>query len=153
KSLTAGSINRIANALRAALNMVADSDKRVSRHAWQVGLKAVPGGDVARNVILSADQVRRIVGQAYAINEAFGLLVEVAAVTGARVSQIARLTAGDIQANRVTMPSSRKGKGEKISHTPIPIPASLALKLKQAGKGRAAHDILLRKAPTKSPIG
>jgi integrase len=141
-----GSVNRIANSFRAALNAVADSDSTINRHAWETGLKRMPGGDTARNVILSADQIRRIVTEAYGISESFGLLVEVLATTGARVNQVARLEVGDVRNDRLTMPSSRKGKGEKISHTPIPIPPALALRLKQAGKGRAAHDLLLRKS-------
>ena len=145
EKLSAGSINRVGNSFRAALNAVADSDPSINRHAWSVGLAAVPGGNVARNVILSADVIRRIVSETYGISESFGLLVEVLATTGARISQIARLEVGDVNNDRLTMPSSRKGKGEKISHTPIPIPPALALRLKQASKGRAAHDLLLRK--------
>jgi len=115
-------------------------------HAWEIGLKRMPGGDQARNVILSADQIRRIVSEAYAMSESFGLLVEVLATTGARVNQVARLEVGDVRNDRLTMPSSRKGKGEKISHTPIPIPPALALRLKQAARGRATHEVLLRKS-------
>jgi hypothetical protein len=147
KTLAPGSINRIRNALVAALNMVADSDSRISRHAWEVGLKAVPGA-AARNVILSDAQVRRLVGEAYAIGEPLGLLVEVHAVTGARTNQIARLEVGDLQGERrsprLMMPVSRKGRGEKkITHTPVAIPPALALKLKHAGKGKASSDTLL----------
>jgi integrase len=150
EKLAPGSINRIANALRAALNMAADADSRISRHAWEVGLKAVPGA-AARNVILSDAQVRRLVAEAYAVGEPLGLLVEVAAVTGARVGQIARLEVGDLQGERrnprLMMPSSRKGRGEKrVSHYPVAIPETLALKLKQAGKGRASSDTLLCKS-------
>src|SRR5262249_51015767 len=73
KSLKPGSINRIANSLRAALNLAADNDDRISRRSWEAGLKAVPGGAVARNVILAADEVRRIVGAAYGIGQEFRL--------------------------------------------------------------------------------
>jgi integrase len=150
QTLAAGSIDRICNALRAALNMVADSDKRISRHAWEVGLKAVGGGAVARNVILPPDQIHRIVSAAYDISAEFGLLVETAATTGARVGQLARLEASDVQSNRadprLMMPSSKKGRGEKkITHQPVAIPEALALRLKLAGKGKAGHDLLLVK--------
>src|SRR5262249_11295864 len=117
QKVSIGSVRRIANSLKAALNMVADSDSTISRHAWEGGLKAIPGGNVARNVILPGDQIRRIVGAAYDVSEAFGLLVEVAATTGARVGQIARIEVADVQGERssprIMMPSSRKGKGDK----------------------------------------
>jgi integrase len=145
--LSVGSINRICNSLRAALNAVADNDHHINRHAWEVGLAALSDGEVAhRNVILSDGQIRKIVAAAYGISEAFGLLVEVAAVTGARVGQLARLTVGDLQANRLMVPSSRKGKGKKISHTPVAMPAALILKLKQVTRGKPAHALLLVKA-------
>jgi integrase len=150
KSLAAGSVNRISNSFKAALNLAADADSRLSRHAWSVGLKAVPGGSAARNVILPVDAIHRLVSEAYAISEEFGLLVEVHAVTGARTGQITQLTVQDVQASRVDprlmMPASRKGKGEKrITHQPVAIPKALTLKLKQAGKGRAPHEPLLLK--------
>lgn len=151
KTLTAGSINRIGNALRAALNLTADHDERIRRHAWETGLKGVPGGVVARNVILPGDVIRRIVSEAYAISEQFGLLVEVAATTGARVGQLRELEVGDVQSSRadprLMMPSSHKGNGEKkIMHRPVAIPETLALRLRQASKGKAGHDPLLVKS-------
>jgi len=78
------------------------------------------------------------------------LLVEIAAVTGARVSQIANLCVADLQADRsdprLMIPSSRKGRGQKkVIHVPVPIPASVAEKLKQASKGKATDAPLLTK--------
>jgi hypothetical protein len=149
KSLKPGSINRIANALRAALNMAADADERISRRAWEVGLKAVPGGTVARNVILPPEAIRSIVAESYAISEAIGLLVEVAAITGARLSQMARLMVQDLRGGAapcLMMPVSKKGRGDKtVTHRAVAIPQTLALLLKQTSKGRPAHDPLLRK--------
>jgi integrase len=137
-TLSVGSINRICNSLRAALNAVADNDPRIARHAWEVGLAALSDGEVsARNVILSDGQIRKIVAACYGISEAFGLLVEVAAVTGARVGQLARLTVADVQANRLMVPSSRKG---------IAVPAALVLKLKAAARGKPDQARLLVKA-------
>jgi integrase len=152
-TLSVGSINRICNSLRAALNAVADNDHHINRHAWEVGLAALSDGEVAhRNVILSDGQIRKLVAAAYRISEEFGLLVEVAAVTGARVGQLARLTVGDVQADRLMVPSSRKGQGRKISHTPVAIPASLVLKLKAAAKGKGERELLLVK-PSGQPWG
>jgi len=151
KKLTAGSINRTANAFRAALNLAADTDERIAtRRAWEVGLQAIPDAVVSRNVILPTEQVRGVVAAAYAVSEPFGLLVETAATTGARVSQLARLEVRDLQAGRgaprLMMPSSRKGKGrKKITRRPVPIPEGLAARLRLAGRHRAADAPLLAK--------
>src|SRR5262249_5429644 len=80
----------------------------------------------------------------------FGLLVELAAVTGARVSQIARLEVQDLQADRsdarVLMPTSRKGRGTKaITRRPVPIPARLAAKLAEVNTGGRVTALLLPK--------
>jgi integrase len=95
--------------------------------------------------------VRALVAAAYGEDDALGLLIEIAAVTGARVSQLARLEIADLQADRadprLIMPSSRKGKGVKrISRAPVPITASLAARLRQAAEDRARTDPLLLRA-------
>jgi integrase len=151
KKLTAGSINRTANAFRAALNLAADTDERIAtRRAWEVGLQAIPDAVVSRNVILPTEQVRGVVAAAYAVSEPFGLLVETAATTGARIGQLARLEVRDLQASRglprLMMPSSRKGKGQKkITRRPVPIPEGLAVRLRHAGKHRPGNAPLLIK--------
>ena len=70
-------------------------------------------------------------------------------MTGARRSQAARLTVADLQngrAPRLMMPSSLKGKGVKrIDRKPVPIPASLADKLRQAAGDRSGDALLLLK--------
>ena len=148
----AGTVDRICNVLRAALNLAADTDDRiVSRQAWEVGLKGMYDATEARNVILPAEPIRRIVEEAYTIGPEFGLLVEIVATTGARVvSQVARLEVQDVQGDRtdprLMMPSSKKGRGQKkINRRPVPIPESLAVRLRQAGHRRAADAPLLVK--------
>jgi integrase len=142
KNLRASSVNRISNALRAALNLAAAHDQRMNNHtAWRIGLATIFDAAEARNVILSDDVIRNIIIAALGIGGEFGLLVEVAAVTGARVSQIANLRVADLQADRpdprLMMPSSRKGRGQKkITHVPVPIPTSVAEKLKRAMRVR-----------------
>ena len=157
KAVSIGSINRICNGLRAALNLAADTDERItSRRAWEVGLQAIRDATVARNVILSAEAIRRIVEEAYGIGPEFGLLVETLAVTGARVvSQVARLDVQDVQGDRsdprLMMPSSKKGRGQrKVLRRPVPIPESLAIRLRQAGQHRADTAPLLVK-PSGAP--
>src|SRR5205085_1110619 len=101
KSLAPASVNRTTTALKAALNLAAEHDQRISnRRAWETGLAIIPDAQQSRNVILAEDAVRRIVAEAHKQSAAFGLLVEIAAVTGARVGQLSRLEVQDLQANR-----------------------------------------------------
>ncbi len=181
KKLAPSTTNRTCAALKAALNLAADHDERIaSRQAWDIGLATLPDAEEARNVILSDATVRRIVEEAYKPNrrpaeqmhgearqkaeeeaaqwsDAFGLLVEVAAVTGARVSQLARLEVQDVQGARtdprLMMPSSRKGRGEKrVLRRPVPISAGLAARLIRGGEGKSPGDTLLFK-PGGAPWG
>ena len=151
KKLRASSVNRISNALRAALNLAAAQDQRINNQAaWRIGLGTIFDAAQARNVILSDQVIRDIITAAFGIGSELGLLVETAAVTGARVSQIANLRVADLQADRpdprLMMPSSRKGRGQKkVTYVPVPIPASVAEKLERASEGKAIDAPLLTK--------
>ena len=151
KTLTASSINRVANAFRAALNLAADTDERITnRRAWEVGLQAIPDATASDNVILPVGLIRQVVARAYEISEQFGLLISTA-TTGARVSQLARLEVQDVQGDRadprLMMPSSRKGRGQKnITRRPVPIPHDLAVRLRHLGKHRPGNAPLLTKS-------
>jgi integrase len=139
--MAAASVNRTANALRAALNLAAETDERIfNRKAWKDGLKALADASQARNTILSEQDVRAIVAGAYRNSDQFGEFVEVLAVTGARPSQAARLQGEDVQSifdaknktwqPRLMMPTSRKGRGKKrMTHRPVPITVSLTERL------------------------
>jgi integrase len=157
KTLAPATVNRSCNGLKAALNLAADHDERIiSRRAWEVGLSAIPGAQESRNVILPDDTVRRMIAEAHATSPKFALLVEVAAVTGARVSQLARLEVQDLQdgtAARLMMPASRKGKGTKaVLRRPVPISSTLAARLATASNGRPAIAPLIAK-PNGAPWG
>jgi integrase len=155
KGLAAATANRIGLVLTAALNLAAEHDaltaartKRpptvTNRDSWRVGLRSIRGAIASRNVILTDDQVRHIVAIAYAQATEFGLLVEVAAVTGARIGQIRRLEVRDLAGDRLDMPVSKKGRGRKtVTHRPIPIPANLAGRLRSTSSGRATDAPLL----------
>ena len=148
--LAPASINRTCSVLKAALNLIADQDDSItSRRAWETGLASLPDAEESRNVILTDDQVRALIAEAYHYSLEFGLLVETAAVTGARVSQLAKLTVDDLQtgaAPRLMIPSSKKGRGRKtVLRRPVPIRATLAAKLSNSHEGT-----LLRK-PTGAP--
>src|ERR1700683_478072 len=104
----------------------------------------------ARNVILTDQVIREIITAAFGSGIELGLLVETAAVTGARVSQIANLRVADLQADRpdprLIMPSSRKGRGQKkVTHVSVPIPTSVAEKLRRTSEGKAPDAPLLTK--------
>jgi integrase len=147
--LLPASRNRVNTALKAALNLAADEDERITNRVWLRRLKSIPDATEARNVILQDKAVLAIVAAAYeAVGEAFGLFVEVAAVTGARPIQLWRLTVGDLKFDppRLMMPASKKGKGtKKIPFQPVPIPDDLAQKLRRAAGNRAVSAILLLK--------
>jgi integrase len=152
KGLAPSTVNRTCAALQAALELSATQDPRImNQSAWRTGLAALPDAEQSRNVILSDDAVLAIISAAYGVSREFGLLVEVAAVTGARVSQLARLEVGDLQGDRsdarLMMPSARKGRGRKrIERRPVPIPINLTMVLKQAGAGLASEAPLLTKS-------
>jgi integrase len=148
KGLAPASVTRISKPFKAALNLAAAHDPRiVNTRVWKVGLAALPDAESARNVILPESSVRALVNAAWEIDPELGLLVEAAAITGARVSQIARLDVGDLTDGKspwLNMPTSKKGRGQKrIDRYPVPIPLSLASKL----KGNLPNDapLLLRR--------
>jgi integrase len=156
KGLAPSTVNRTCAAFQAALELAAARDPRIRNHsAWRTGLASLPDAEQARNVILPENSILNIISAAYAMSSEFGLLVEVAAVTGARISQLARLEVGDLQDDRsdqrLMMPSARKGRGRKrIERRPVPIPSNLAIVLKRAAAGRP-NDALLLTKPTGGP--
>ena len=142
----ASSVNRTCKSLKAALNLAAAHDPRIGNAAvWRSALAGLPDAHTARHVGLPERDVRNIVVAAYAVAPQLGLWTEVAATTGARPSQIARLDVADLQDDRddprLMMPSSKKGRGRKrIERRPVPIPPGLAAKLRHAAAGRPAGD-------------
>jgi integrase len=128
---------RLAKAFKAAVNLCSRYDHRIANtSAWRDGLSGIAEGASSRNVQrLDDDQVRALITAAYETDHSFGVYLETAAVTGARLSQIARLVVSDLQADngmpRLLMPSSKKGgRGRKPGKRPIPITAELASKLR-----------------------
>jgi integrase len=145
-------INRTRAGLRAALELAASLDHRIgNRSVFKDGLKGLPGGKNARRVVLPDADVLRIVEAAYEEDRAFGVLIEVLAQTGARVSQAARLRCADLQGDRgdprLMMPTSYKGRGQKEKqHVPVPITATLAALLAQLRGDRPDDAPLLLKS-------
>jgi integrase len=149
RGLAAASVTRTCKAFAAALNYVANHDPAISnRSAWRIGLAALPDSHVARvDAVLSDAAVRAVVAACHTAEERLGLLVEVLAVTGCRPVQASRLTIGDLQADRLLMPRSAKGRGQKrIERRPIPIPPTLVARLATAAGDRGTDAPLLQRA-------
>jgi integrase len=151
-TLARSSVRRTCRSLGAALSLASKRDPRIrNEKAWRHGLGGIGDTFGTRNAqVLSDAQVHAVVAAAYAEEHAFGLYIEVAANTGARLSQIARLNVADLQNGdepRLMMPASRKGRGKRtITHRPVPISVDLARKLAASAAGRAANAPLLLRA-------
>src|SRR5262249_29576741 len=148
KGFARGTVGRTIRMAKAALNAAADQDRRISRDAWQVGLKSLPDAERTRgDVILSDATVRRVITAAHEEGPEFALLVELAAINGAPPSQLRRLQVADVQTDgadpRLMMPTSAKGRRKEITRRPVPIPAALALRLRQLAAGHRPHAPLL----------
>ena len=142
------SADRTARVLKAAFNLAAEDDPRITNSAaWRTGLARLPDSEHARNVVLPDDTVRDLVAAAYALDQNFGLFAELAAVTGARTSQLLRIEVRDLQDNgdgpRVLVPCSRKGRRRQSERRPSPVSPALAAALRQAAAGRPADAPLL----------
>ncbi|WP_398467985.1 integrase [Tardiphaga sp.] len=148
--LKPSSRNRMVGDLRAALNAAATRHrKEIPGHISteiKAGTRNEPIEDEARMQLLNDGQVRAIVAASFEVDEDLGYVVFIAAVTGARFSQIARLTVADVQVakGRVMMPSSRKGRKRK-PHPPaaIPIDAGAMARLAPLVTRRAGSERLL----------
>jgi hypothetical protein len=143
---------RLFKGTKAALSLAARRDHRIrNQAAWRDGLSGLAENFESRNPSrLSDTEVQAVVVAAGEIDRCFGIYCEVAAVTGARPSQIARLLSADLlpdpNSPRLMMPSSRKGRGRKVTRKPVAITASLAAKLASASAGRAPTEPLLVRA-------
>jgi integrase len=137
RGVKASSADRTARMLKAALNLASADDARITNaSAWKTGLKRLPEEEPPPNRIITDDTIKKIVAKAYGVDHAFGLMVEVGAVTGARPSQILRLEVRDLNDRDpavpvLTMPSSRKGRRRSVTRTPLPIPPMLAVNLRK----------------------
>ncbi len=91
-TMAVGSLNRLSLMVRAALNYAARQDPRITnRNAWESGLATLPNPEASNNVVLEDNEVRDLVATAYTMSHQFGLMMDVAASTGARFSQFRRL--------------------------------------------------------------
>ncbi|MBR0658382.1 site-specific integrase [Neoroseomonas oryzicola] len=147
--LAPSTLARLLNDLRAALTAAARRAKAPTgvHAAIFEGTRPPAAAQRARPMQVVADaDVRKLVAAADAHDPDFGALIYVLAVTGARFSQAARLTVGDLQpdAGRILIPPSAKGRGtRKAAPSPAPLPPDTLVRLRQIAAGRAAHEPLL----------
>jgi integrase len=148
-ALAASSVRRVMNDVRAALGAAARRERCGPEvlAAIRDGLRSPHGADRPRGKqVLTDDDVRRLVQAAYEVDEDFGDLLLTLAATGARASQIARVTVADLQADaaRVMVPASRKGRAAKPrTHIALPLPGDVLAWLCRLAAGRAGHEPLL----------
>ena len=149
-----GTRNRLLADLRAALNAAAEKYRReLPAHIAaeiRVGTRAVsvPLENRARKQFLSDEEVRRVIEAAFAVDEGgdFGRLVLLAAMTGARYSQITALTVADLQLDRhrVLVPGSKKGRSARPKpKQPVPLSTGTINRLRAAVEGRKGTEPLL----------
>jgi hypothetical protein len=142
-------VNRVLKPAHAACNLAAKLDPRIAANAqsWKVGLEALRNTVTARDAVLTDAQVLAVVAAAYEQSAALGLYVQVHAEIGARSSQLARLVVADLERDRLMVPASHKGRGDrKAGHTPVPVTPGLAARLKAVATGRPASAPLLLRA-------
>lgn len=142
------SVNRTAKVFKAALNLAAKDDPRITNAAaWRTGLARLPESERARNVVLPDETNHRLIAGAYEIDRTFGAFVETLAVGGMRTSQAMGLTVGDLidgaDGPRLMVPNSRKGRRRQIERKPIPITPALAAMLREIAADRPGDEPLI----------
>jgi integrase len=155
--MEAASVQRVVNDFKAALNAAAKRYRGqlppTIRDAIKDGLATVnASAPIAREAqVLPDADVRRLIAGAWAVdadgvwNGDLGRLVLVLAATGARFSQVIRMTVGDVQPaqGRLMVPTSRKGRGTKRqSHTGVRVGADVLAALAPVTAGRKGSDPL-----------
>ncbi len=157
KRLTVRAAQRVVNDFKAALNAAAKNYKAQLpadfRDTIRDGLAKVEATSAAAreaHVLPDAD-VRRIVSAAPEVDDAgdwegdLARIVLTLAASGARFSQIIRMTVADVQAaqKRLMVPTSRKGRGEKQKkYTAVPVGDDVIATLARATAGRKGHEPL-----------
>jgi integrase len=162
-SLKATAKQRLTSDLKAALNAACEQHRaRVPAGLpgiIKLGLRAELADEddavpLAReNQILSDSQVSSLVQAVRELDEEQGWegdlfrLIVVMAATGARFSQVARLRVVDVQtgAGRLMIPPSRKGRGVKSGHTPVPVGKDVLDTLIPILSGRPKGAMLLER--------
>jgi integrase len=148
-TMVPSTINRIMKSAKACCNHAAALDQRIrNKDAWTAGLASLRDAERARRAVLDDATVRKIVTQVHAAEgKRLGLFLELMATVGARPVQISRLLCGDLDGDRVMMPSSLKGRGQKaVRRGSTPVPPALGQRLAELAAGRCADAPLFEGA-------
>lgn len=157
KALAQTTRRRLINDLKAALNRASGRGLQLPPTFERVvkgGLaSSQPTPPAAREMqVLTDNQIRAVVAAAMRIDArgewggALEQMIVILAATGARFSQVARITVADVQVpqSRILIPTSRKGRGTKrLSHIPVPVGPDVLAILKPASTDKAGKDLLL----------
>jgi integrase len=159
KRLQVSAPQRVVNDLKAALNSGVSSIKapevrQAIRDAIKEGLKAVDAApaNARKKQVLPDPDVRRLISAAWEVDAEgdwggdLARLVLVLAATGARFSQIIRMTVADVQnrEKRLMIPASRKGKAaEERPPIGVRVGDDILDALGPATAGRKGHEPLL----------
>jgi integrase len=156
--LAPATIRRLASDLKASLNRAI----RGREDALPAGLPIVirnglasdeDFAPVAREAqILTDDEVRRVIAGARAIDAEgdwqgdLARMTIVLAATGARFSQLTRLSVADVQPGRILVPTSRKGRGIKQrQRIAVRVGRDVMDALRPAFDGRRSSEPLLQR--------
>jgi integrase len=149
-ALKPATVNRLLNDVKACLRAAVDRNWRdlpaTIGKELEIGLKALPNAQTARLALLTDADVRKVIDAAFTVDPDLGALTLVLGATGARFSQAARITVGDVQpsAGRIMVPTSAKGRGTKArSHVAFPVGSDVIDRLKPLLSGRAGNEVLL----------
>jgi integrase len=154
RQMARASVNRLLNDLRAALNAAAEKHRReLPAHLpleIKIGTRALPSASTARKQLLTTLEVKRAIDAAFEVDDTgdFGRLVLIAAVTGARHSQISKLTVADIQQDqsRIMVPGSKKGRAIKAKPpAAVSVSPEVIVRLEPALTARRPTDRLLER--------
>ncbi|MBZ9724875.1 site-specific integrase [Mesorhizobium sp. CO1-1-11] len=158
--LSVSTVRRVVNDLKAALNAAAAKNRSrlpadvaiIIKNGLSAGEAAPP---IARDQAALPDaDVRRIIEAAREVDIDEGWdgdllrMVLVLSATGARFSQVARMTVGDVQMpqSRLMVPTSRKGRGTKnTTHIGIRVGTDVIDQLRPAIAGKQRGEALLQR--------
>jgi integrase len=156
--LSAASVRRTCNDLRACLNAAAKRGKAqlpaTIRDTIKDGLAGEgEGGPAASRMhqILTDGEVRAVIEAAKAVDDEINFggdlvrMILALAATGARFSQLARATVGDLEQGRLAIPASFKGRsGAAVRpHVRVPIGGDVVGELARGAAGRGSLEPLL----------
>lgn len=157
--LAPASVRRLVNDLKAALN----ASGRAHRARMPIELAGTIKEGLAseeahvaaaRKQVLTDEEIRRLIAGAWQIDAEtewggdLARLVVTLAATGARFSQVIRMTVADVQidSQRLLIPTSRKGRGTKrVDRTPFRVGPDVIAALRPAVEQRAANECLLER--------